>query len=329
MGFALAFRDARSGVATDVLAVGDRLAATLPRLNAFSATGPREEFRFKTADVDVNGLLVSAYAQSGSYLERDAARGFELTIPLQGRGHTIADGLRHDVIAGENAFLSAAETRKTVPAASAVRISLDPETLNATCATILGADYRERIAARTRTPDLTIGDISFFTLFKSVFAQIDGVGDHPDILGKLALDDALYRLCAGLLYPRMFSSDETLPAKRPHPRIELAQLCDYLAAHLTQPISLTQMEQRSGLSARVLQYSFQGAYGMRPKEWLRKQRLHAARAILEKLDQPITLTSLAYDFCFASPSAFSKYYQAEFGEPPSETLRRFRRQPMA
>ena len=63
-------------------------------------------------------------------------------------------------------------------------------------------------------------------------------------------------------------------------RVELAQWCDFLAAHLTQPLTLTQMEQRSGLSARILQYSFHGAYGMGPKEWLRKQRLHAARAIL-------------------------------------------------
>ena len=63
---------------------------------------------------------------------------------------------------------------------------------------------------------------------------------------------------------------------------------------------------------------------MRPKQWLSKQRLHAVRAVLEKPDQPIKLTALAYEFCFSSPSVFSRAYQMEFGELPSETLARKR-----
>ena len=78
----------------------------------------------------------------------------------------------------------------------------------------------------------------------------------------------------------------------------------------------------SGLSARVLQRSFQKAFGLRPKQWVRKQRLHAARSLLFTSHEPLTITSLAYDFCFASPSEFASHYLLEFGELPSQTLRR-------
>ena len=38
-------------------------------------------------------------------------------------------------------------------------------------------------------------------------------------------------------------------------------------------------------------------------------RKHAARAVLLKLTEEITITSLAYDFCFSSPSEFAQYYR--------------------
>ena len=120
----------------------------------------------------------------------------------------------------------------------------------------------------------------------------------------------------------MFLADEIHFGKRPDVRVEVAQLCEFFRANLKAPISLTEMGRRSGLSARVLQYSFQKAFGLRPKEWLRKQRLHAARAILLKPMQIISITARAYEFCFASPSDFAHRYKLEFGETPSDTIKR-------
>jgi transcriptional regulator GlxA family with amidase domain len=61
---------------------------------------------------------------------------------------------------------------------------------------------------------------------------------------------------------------------------------------------------------------------LRPKAWLRKQRLHAARAVLNDRSRKIKITSLAHDFCFHSPSEFAQHYLVEFGESPSETMRK-------
>ena len=152
-------------------------------------------------------------------------------------------------------------------------------------------------------------------------AQIDSVNGDAVVLGRLGLDDSLLRMCAAILNPSLFFGGNSIDEKVSPSREKIARLCEYLSGNLARPISLTEMEKMSGLSARVLQYTFQNAFGVRPKEWLRKQRLHAIRALLMKPTQQFKLTSLAYDYCFASPSDFARYYKQEFGELPSETIR--------
>ena len=144
------------------------------------------------------------------------------------------------------------------------------------------------------------------------------------MLEKLAADDVFYRLLAGLLMPETLLANDNTDRALGRSQKQISALCEFLQANLTKPIALTQMEQISGLSARSLQYAFQKSYGMRPKGWVRKQRLHAARAVLLKPDHAVKLTALAYEFCFPSPSVFSHAYQMEFGELPSETLNRKR-----
>jgi AraC-like DNA-binding protein len=171
----------------------------------------------------------------------------------------------------------------------------------------------------SRTLPLQIHGVSFSKLFKHLFQTVDSIGANTEILNKFSMDDSFYRLCVGLLHPEaVFRPATENPA--PFVRRELVGLCEFLRAHLNEPVSLSQMERMSGLSARVLQSSFQNSFGLSPKAWLKKQRLHAARAVLQKPSHKLKLTTLAYDFCFPSPSDFSRQYYLEFGELPSETL---------
>ena len=325
MGSSLAFNELFSVTSTDVLAAGDRISAMLTGINAFSPLSNETEFFFKTSQIQINGLRLSAIAHSGVYFERSDCRGLDLIIPIEGRNFTEIDGVEYAFNAGETAFLCAREIRHSTVTKSGVNIRLDLERINETCSAMMGFDHKNRVDFNTRTPSLQRDGVAFPTLFKSVFSQIDAVEGNTKILNKLAIDDALYRLCAGLIHTEIFLVDDKHYGKEPHVRIELENLCEWIRAHLTEPISLTQMERRSGLSARVLQYSFQKSFGLSPKYWLRKQRLHAARKVLINATEHITLTSLAYDFCFASPSDFSHYYQQEFGELPSQTIKRLRR----
>ena len=274
------------------------------------------------SSVDVNGLRLLSYAQSGIYFERENFVGANLIIPTSGTSRTEISGVGYDFNAGETAFFSAEEPnqRRCFLNQSGVDMRLDVDRLNSTCASLMGLDYKGRINLNTRTPALGDGKIPFFRLFQIVYQQIDAVGGDAEILKKMSLDDSLYRLAVGLLHPNIFLSQ--YEGKKSNGRFELNKLCEFLHANLTNAVSLTEMERVSGLSARVLQYSFQLQFGLRPKEWIRRERLHAARALLLKCFRKITVTSVAYRFCFSSPSEFGQFYLKEFGELPSASLHR-------
>lgn len=229
------------------------------------------------------------------------------------------DGSKHHINARELAFITACERRKSETIGSSVTLRLDPNRVNLTGFSMFGSSYKKMISDNTRKPALEIGKISFFCLFQSVFQQINSIGSHSDFLQRLSIDDTLYRLTLACLFPNLCL------VGGPHNsylKAELSMLCEFLRANLTSPISLTEMEKICGLTARTLQRSFLKGLGLSPKQWLIKQRLHAARAVIKNPHHRITITSLAYDFCFSSPSEFARYYKLEFGELPSQTHNR-------
>ena len=318
----LEFNDATSKTLTDVTSVSDTVAAIIPKIDAFSPLNGNGDFWLKMSSVDVNGLRLLAYAQSGIYFERENFVGANLIIPTDGMSRTEIGGVGYDFRGGASAFFSAEEPnkRRCVLNSSGVDMRLDIDRLNSTCSSLMGLDYKGKINLQTRTPALVDDKIPFHRLFQIVYQKIDAVGGDATILRKLSLDDSLYRLSVGLLHPDVFLSQSD--GNRSNARFEVTKLCEFLRANLTNPVSLTEMERVSGLSARVLQYSFQSQFGLRPKEWIRRERLHAARALLLKCFRKITVTSVAYRFCFSSPSEFGQFYLKEFGEFPSATLRR-------
>lgn len=89
-------------------------------------------------------------------------------------------------------------------------------------------------------------------------------------------------------------------------------------AHLTEPITLTDIERFSGLSARSLQYLFGRHAGISPMAWLKHQRLLKARALLLQPGGVNSITTLAMDLGFSSPSRFTAAYQGAFGHLPSD-----------
>jgi AraC-like DNA-binding protein len=137
----------------------------------------------------------------------------------------------------------------------------------------------------------------------------------------LCLDDLIRRLLVLLLVPDLlhFSQPHQLTEK---PFVH-ADLVEWLLAHLDEPISLSDMEQRTSYSRRSLQMAFKRHFGCGPMQWLRRQRLVKARALLE---QPggHNLAQVAMACGYLSPASFSRDYLALYGERPSHAWRRFR-----
>lgn len=76
---------------------------------------------------------------------------------------------------------------------------------------------------------------------------------------------------------------------------------------------------------RNLQASFQRHLGISPLAFLRQTRLHRVRARLLAADPAMsTVAQIASAFGFNYLGRFSAYYAEQFGEYPSDTMRRRR-----
>jgi len=138
----------------------------------------------------------------------------------------------------------------------------------------------------------------------------------------LRLDDLIRRLIVMLLVPDLLeAATEAPPVAEPFPHQDLV---DWLLAHLDQPFSLSELEQRSSYSRRALQYAFKQRFGCGPMQWLRQQRLAKARALLEQPASSSGLIQVAQACGYISQASFSRDFLARYGERPSQVLRRFR-----
>jgi AraC-like DNA-binding protein len=147
-------------------------------------------------------------------------------------------------------------------------------------------------------------------------------GGGGSINPMLCLDDLIRRLLVMLLVPDLLDA-ATAAAPISEPFLH-QQLVDWLLAHLDQPITLTELEQRSSYSRRALQYAFKQRFGCGPMQWLRQQRLAKARALLEQSGSSSGLAQVAYDCGYISQGSFSRDFLARYGERPSQVQRRFR-----
>jgi AraC family ethanolamine operon transcriptional activator len=116
----------------------------------------------------------------------------------------------------------------------------------------------------------------------------------------------------------------TLSAASPSQRTRLArQARDFIHDNLDQPLTLKDIYTAIGTSRQTLYYSFESLFGMTPIAYLKLQRLLGVRRSLKQADpQATSITKIAHQWGFWSLNHFAKAYQAQFGELPSETLKR-------
>lgn len=99
-----------------------------------------------------------------------------------------------------------------------------------------------------------------------------------------------------------------------------------LTSRPREPWSVPRLASTLGVSSRTLHRVVRRECGVSPMVLLRRARLTDARAMLEAAPADATVTKIALDCGFAHLGRFSQDYAAQYGESPSETLRRVRRQ---
>jgi transcriptional regulator GlxA family with amidase domain len=93
--------------------------------------------------------------------------------------------------------------------------------------------------------------------------------------------------------------------------------------HLQDPISIADIAIAAGVSTRALQSAFQRQFEMTPSHYLRRMRLRAAHEELRTAtDARVAVRDVARRWGFVHAGRFAQLYADQYGERPSETLRR-------
>ena len=99
---------------------------------------------------------------------------------------------------------------------------------------------------------------------------------------------------------------------------------DFIVNRLDEPLSIRRLARASGLSTRTLHRVIRRHYGVSPMVLLRRARLASVRRELLAASPGTTVTTAALASGFSHLGRFSQCYACQFGESPSDTLRRAR-----
>lgn len=143
-----------------------------------------------------------------------------------------------------------------------------------------------------------------------------------------AIDEHLHRVLLRIVAAQREIAREiaALPAARAATRAELYRrvhhACDYAAALLDTPLTLSDLAEVAGLSPNHLLRAFRQVVGRTPHQYLTELRLERACHLLATTDQPIT--EICFAVGFESLGAFSWRFRQRVGCAPSEYRRQTR-----
>lgn len=278
------------------------------------------------AFLQVGDLHLGAFAHTPVTVEAGDAPGNTVMIPCFGSLTFTTKESRFTARAGHSlALLTGMGNLVETSLDSHVVTAFDKERLLRTSRNMLGLDEDAPLdmnldqarEVSTHTAGQAVGGV-----FSNIFQIMDQLPAAN--LTLLGLDELFYRSLAVVLSPQVAlafvnpEGNRRSQATRP----EINAVCDYIVAHLEQPITLTELERISGLSARSLQLAFQKHFQCTPMQWLRQARLDWVRRLLMSAGPGDTVTKIALNCGFSQMGPFSSAYRAQFAESPSETLRR-------
>jgi AraC family transcriptional activator FtrA len=105
----------------------------------------------------------------------------------------------------------------------------------------------------------------------------------------------------------------------------LAKLLDWIRANLAADHSIESLSRRASMSPRTLLRQFKDATGLAPGEWVVRERVAAAREMLESGRVPIG--RVAERAGFGSHESFRRHFRLLVGASPAVYQRRFLRSP--
>lgn len=291
-------------------------AATAPAVDGFS-------IRF-------GDTRFSCFRAAAARIGFDGGSSLRLIFPYQGHIEVRSDRAVDDLHSEMDVALYRLPLREIAARehASFVCVDLDLRRLFNSALVCAGVDekvffVRLEHALRARCVRLQDHSVGFAEL-RHFFRHLSFYAANSDLGLSLGLEELFYRYVVLLVFHRdMFG-------KRPREAEDnerLAALQDAIYANPSRRFSLPEMSQSVGMSARSLQKLVMSAFGVTPIEWQIGLRLDAARARLIRGDGKVSITALAGELGFSTPSRFAEQYRRKFGVTPRQDLLRMRNNP--
>ncbi len=187
------------------------------------------------------------------------------------------------------------------------------------------ADIVAHFAGRRRDAPLMLPPGAAFALRARCQRLLDAAarlppGRHPAVAAALR-DDLLAALTA--LLPAGAAAPGPLGSRE---QSAIAALYAYLAAAPDPAVPVARICRDAGIGERTLERAVRARFDCTVQQLLRRRRFHEARRRLLAAEAgEATVTGVAYDLGFYDGGRFARDYRGLFGEMPSGTLRRGKR----
>jgi AraC-like DNA-binding protein len=139
----------------------------------------------------------------------------------------------------------------------------------------------------------------------SLFAGGIGVAGFEDLIIRTILEGTIHSYTERLARPP--------GAATPH---AVRRATEFMQGHLLQPLTVEDIAQAAGCSARTLAAAFRSQRGQTVTSVLRELRLEAARDALQTGDPALTVNAVSARFGFSNAGRFAALYRERFGVLP-------------
>lgn len=156
-------------------------------------------------------------------------------------------------------------------------------------------------------------------MLQAIDAAADGA--KPSAASRVVLAELEQAFIATILATAGHSGRGLLEAPAPSAAPwQVRRAESHIEANWNQAITIEDLANVSGTSARSLFRTFKQSRGYSPLEFARRLRLNHARGMLEKPEAATTVTDVAFACGFSDLSRFSKDFVRTFGKRPSAIL---------
>ena len=158
----------------------------------------------------------------------------------------------------------------------------------------------------------------------SVSGLFTAVARHVDIpLTEAACSDVEFEIHSALVVALATGLETKM--RSPHPTLRSRALrlaMEFIEEQADCAPTIKDICRASGASYRTLNYAFLDRFGVAPKQYLQAVRLDGVRKHLRRDEPDVTVSNIANNWGFWHMGQFAADYKRQFGELPSETLRR-------